>query len=167
MLHIRYLNRSDTAAFAALRLEALQSEPLAFGADAQEFARQDPAQYRGLDPQPPNGFTLGAFANERLVGMVGFVRNSSPKSQHSGVVWGMYLRPEARSKGWGRLLMQSLLDEARKAQGLEQITLAVSSRQTAAVGLYSALGFEEWGYEVKALKVGKQYTDLIHMVLRL
>jgi RimJ/RimL family protein N-acetyltransferase len=49
--------------------------------------------------------------------------------------------------------------------GLEQVSLSVSVRQEAARRLYSALGFEVYGYEQHALKVGEIYGDEEHRVL--
>jgi ribosomal protein S18 acetylase RimI-like enzyme len=45
------------------------------------------------------------------------------------------------------------------------VTLSVSVPQEAARRLYRALGFEVYGYEKHALKVGETYVDDEHMVL--
>jgi hypothetical protein len=58
-----------------------------------------------------------------------------------------------------------LLDRAIKIDGMEQIKLAVSNTQLSAGRLYRSLGFESFGLERKALKIGDKYVDEEHMVL--
>ncbi|MFY9951539.1 MAG: hypothetical protein WAK27_22750, partial [Candidatus Sulfotelmatobacter sp.] len=48
---------------------------------------------------------------------------------------------------------------------IEQIMLSVATTQNAAVSLYRSLGFEPFGCERRALKIGDQYVDEEHMVL--
>jgi RimJ/RimL family protein N-acetyltransferase len=62
-------------------------------------------------------------------------------------------------------MLAQMLDRVRSYPGLEQVSLSVSVRQEAARRLYSALGFEVYGYERHALKVGDTYVDEEHMVL--
>ena len=62
-------------------------------------------------------------------------------------------------------MLTQLLDRVRGYSGLEQVTLSVSVPQEAARRLYRALGFEVYGYEKRALKVGDTYVDDEHMVL--
>ena len=52
----------------------------------------------------------------------------------------MYVEPQARGQGVGRLLLLELVDRA-KAGGLRQIWLEVGTEQPAAVGLYLSEGF--------------------------
>jgi hypothetical protein len=47
------------------------------------------------------------------------------------------------------------------------VNLTVSSRQVPAKILYRSLGFETFGVEHEALKIGDQYFDDEYMVLRL
>jgi len=49
---------------------------------------------------------------------------------------------------------------------LEQILLAVSTGQFAAKQLYRNCGFDTYGIEPNALKVGSTYIDEEHMILR-
>jgi RimJ/RimL family protein N-acetyltransferase len=57
------------------------------------------------------------------------------------------------------------LHRLRGYTGLEQVGLSVSVPQEAARRLYDALGFEVYGYEKHALKVGGTYVDEEHRVL--
>ena len=49
--------------------------------------------------------------------------------------------------------------------GMEQVALAVSSQNAGAKGLYESLGFEVYGCERRALKIGDEYVDEELMVL--
>ena len=62
-------------------------------------------------------------------------------------------------------MLIQMLDRVRGYAGLEQVTLSVSVSQEAARRLYSALGFEVYGYEPHALKIGETYVDEEHRVL--
>ena len=48
---------------------------------------------------------------------------------------------------------------------MEQIMLAVGTTRDAAVKLYRSLGFESYGCERRALKIGDRYIDEEYMVL--
>ena len=79
----------------------------------------------------------------------------------------LFVNPEFRGKGIGRALLSALLEKARTLPGLEQVDLTVSAQQVAAKTLYRSLGFETFGVERAALKIGDQYFDEEYMVLRL
>jgi ribosomal protein S18 acetylase RimI-like enzyme len=72
-----------------------------------------------------------------------------------------------RGKGIGRALLVRILEEAKKDSSLEQILISVATSQTAARQLYRLLGFETYGTEPRALKVGSTYVDEDHMILRI
>lgn len=51
--------------------------------------------------------------------------------------------PVARGRGLGRLLMQSLGEQALREDGIQRLTLRVYRDNTAAVALYRDLGFQQ------------------------
>jgi RimJ/RimL family protein N-acetyltransferase len=77
----------------------------------------------------------------------------------------MYIRPEARGTGLAAALVQQVVAHARTV--VEQVCLTVVASNVAARRLYSAAGFEEYGLERRALKVGDEYYDEVLMVLPL
>src|SRR5262249_59848633 len=97
----------------------------------------------------------------------GFYREKGPKSRHKGRVWGVYVTPEARRAGIGRKMMQALLDRISAIDDMEQVLLSVAATQIPAIRLYRSLGFESFGTEPRALRIGDRYIDEEHMVLRL
>lgn len=155
--------------FSRLRLEALEREPRAFGESPEQHRAMPPeaiAQRLGSGSDDGN-FVLGAFAEERLVGMVGFYQGQGLKARHKGHIWGVYVSQDWRGKGLARQLLDSIISLARSKPEIEQLMLAVAVGQDAAKKLYQSLGFEVYGREPHAIKLGKTYVDEDLMVLRL
>ncbi len=164
-MEIRFLNTDDTPAYWNIRLEALECAPEAFGSSPEEHRALPLADIAARLSSDPNNFVVGAFAGGQLVGTAGFFRNKGFKERHKGRVWGVYVTREARGKGAGREMMRMLLERASKVEGIEQIMLSVVTSQDAAVKLYRSLGFESFGCERRALRIGNRYLDEENMVL--
>lgn len=167
-MEIRVLDENDAQTYRELRLEALQSEPLAFGSAYEDSVSWALERWQErIKAKEGEGFTLGAFQYDQLVGVATLMREDRRKTRHLASVIGVYVTFSARGQGIAEQLMRELIRRARGFQGLEQLVLAVSTHQEAARGLYRSLGFEVWGYEKNALKIGETYTDFEHMTLRL
>ena len=76
-----------------------------------------------------------------------------------------YVKNEYRSKGIGKALLEELIRQLRSQPGLEQIALGVSIGNTSAKRLYESLGFEVYGRETNAVKIGGAYMHEELMVL--
>lgn len=97
--------------------------------------------------------------------MAGFFRRRGEKIRHRGEIWGVYVSREHRAKGIGRALLEELVRQLRSQPGLEQVALGVSAGNIPARRLYEALGFEVYGCEARAVKIGDTYVDENLMVL--
>ena len=165
-MEIRPLSENDAAKYWNLRLEALQTEPFAFGKAPEEYwaisVEAQAARFREMHPD----FTLGAFEGDNLIGMATFVREKGRKERHKGRIYGVYITRSQRGKGVGYQLMHALLEKAKEDPSLEQVLLAVGARQESARQLYRKLGFESFGTEPRALKIGSEYIDEEHLMLR-
>lgn len=168
MIEIRVLTDADAGAFRAVRLRALQDEPAAFTNSYEEFSQwpldKVAARLRG---NSADNFMLGAFNADRLMGLIGFYRESALKLRHKGSVISLYVAPEAREQGLATALLRETIDRARSIAGLEQLLLGVVATQTVARKLYESLGFVVFGREPRAVKIGGAYYDEEFMTLDL
>jgi len=165
-MELRLLTADDAEAFWHLRLQALRNDPASFADSAEEHLETtvETTRERLSRNDSARNFVVGAFEDGKLIGTAGFFRRKNNKERHKGHLWGVYVRPESRSKGVASALMREIVQRAREMEGVEQITL-VASADLPAQRLYKALGFESYGLEPRSLKIGNDYVDDVLMVL--
>lgn len=159
---IRRLSASDAGEYRELRLYGLRAHPEAFGASWAEEAVQPLAWF---EERIAGNVIFGGKTGDTtaIQGVIGFHASNGVKQRHKGVLWGMFVQPEARGTGLGPALVARVLEHAK--QTVEEVRLTVVSTNTAAVRLYERAGFERYGLERRALKVGDCYHDEVLMAL--
>ena len=151
-----------------IRLEALQTEPAAFGKSVEEH-RATPVEviaerFRGTGE---HNFTLGAFENDTLIGTATFVRDAEIGIRHKGHIYGVYVTDAHRGKRY-RTRADRCTARTCAARPVARASAAGCSHRPehAARRMYRSCGFETYGTEPDALKIGGTYIDEDHMILR-
>jgi RimJ/RimL family protein N-acetyltransferase len=168
-ISIRVLNEADLPAYKVLRDEALRCAPDAFTSDYATEVQKPAASYASRLGAPGSGhFVLGAFdAAGRLVGSIACEREQRLHKRHCAHVTGMMVAPAAQGQGIATQLIAACIDNTPASTGIEQLDLTVTAANTHVVRLYERAGFKAYGLLPRAIKVGDQYFDKLHMVLEL
>ncbi|QKJ31614.1 GNAT family N-acetyltransferase [Mucilaginibacter mali] len=132
---IRQLNAADAAAYRALRLTALQTEPDAFCSD-YEIENKKPELFleKCLRENSEVPFAYGAFEDDHLVGIAGFAGDELIQ---------LYVAPDHRRRGLARELALAVASHAfREVKLLLYINVAVVLHDKNAQKFYETIGFE-------------------------
>ena len=160
---IRRLEPHDAAIYRELRLEGLKTHPELFGTAWEDEIEQPDSWWTA---RLQSNMVFGGWIDSSpLLGVAGFYVPGAAKQRHKGVLWGMYVRSDGRGTGLAASLLQRVIEQARPL--VEEIRLTVMASNKAAHRLYSAAGFEPYGLERRALKVGDEYYDDVLMALPL
>jgi ribosomal protein S18 acetylase RimI-like enzyme len=161
-IQVRQLTSADVESLREVRLEGLRLNPEAFGSTFEDEQSAPLDKFLGWIT---NSQVFGAFQNSQLIGIAAFGVFTGRKDSHKGWLRAMYVRPDHRRSGAGRMLVEATLQAAR--QRVEIIQLSVVSDNLPALRLYQRLGFQQYGFEKRALKHNGRYYDEIHMFLDL
>ncbi len=136
------LQPDDWQRYREIRLECLREEPQAFGSSYADMV-QKPAEFwqgRLADAaQAEKSWLLFAQEGEQLIGIIGAFYEEESQAAH---IISVYVRKSSRGRGLGKALMEGILSEVKKKQGIHTATLGVNQEQAAAVALYRGFGFQ-------------------------
>jgi RimJ/RimL family protein N-acetyltransferase len=159
---VRRLKPADAEKYRQIRLAGLEDAPEAFGST---FESESLRPLSSFAERLGSSAVFGAFRGGELVGIAGFAIREGAKEAHKGLLWGMYVRPDARKCGVGRRLVEAIIDFAREQ--VEILQLSLVSDNEPARRLYARLGFVEYGLEKNSLKYCGRYYDEILMAFDL
>lgn len=156
---IRPVLKAEAPVWRELRAEMLKNHPTAFSSAYEDFVRQTPEEVAERIAAPGGADALfGVWVGAELMGGAGFVREKGLKSQHKGLMWGVYLRPTLRGRGVGEALVGAVIDQARAH--VEILLTAVNAENLGAKALYHRMGFRTYGIEPHALRwEGRDYDE--------
>lgn len=147
---VQRLRLGEGGKIRALRLGALSDAPYAFGSSFEQEARYPAEHWDGLTEQSESGELGVVFVvanGARWLGMVG--GHLGEENPSVAIVWGMWVHTSIRRRGFGRRLLQAVMDWAA-TRGAVRLELSVTDRAPAAATLYRELGFTATG-EVRPL----------------
>ena len=160
----------DAAAFRELRLEALWMHPEIFATDHAESAAKPIEWWRdraAAGSGEGNQVLCVAEAHDgELLGMCGLFREHGPKLQHTGHLWGVYVRPAWRGLKIADALIDACENWARD-HGMRVIRLAVVEGNHAAIRCYERRGFSACGVAPEAIHHNGRYYDEVLMAKRI
>ena len=145
-MDIREVRPEEWRSLKDLRLRALETDPDAFGST---FAEERVKPVTAWQEWAAEGWGLGAqttlvaLVGDRWLGMgVCIVAEAEPRS---ATVYAMWVDPAARRQGIGEELLQELIKWA-SFKNAEELLLAVTEGNTAAMNLYERDGFMSTGH---------------------
>ncbi len=147
--------------YREIRLESLREEPQAFGSTYADMEERPDAFWQGRLSDAMLGeksWLLFAQDGERLVGMIGAFCN---ETQETAIIVSVYVSKAERGKGIGKVLMEGILSEIGKKEGICKAALGVNREQTAAVELYRRFGFVVTGEREETQEDGKKRRGYI------
>jgi ribosomal protein S18 acetylase RimI-like enzyme len=156
-LSVRHLTGADFEALREIRLEALRLHPDAFSAELEIEEAMSREQWLS---RMVTAVTLGGFVDDKLAGIVIFVKPVSKKTRHTGELGAMYVRSDRRGTGLADALIEAVIDRA--VNEVEQLKLTVNAENGRAIKLYERHGFRTIGKYPNSLHVnGRSYEELI------
>jgi len=165
MITIRKTRYDEAEKLRTLRLDSLLNTPDAFASSFEEEVGWTAEVYEQRQKSSPDNFIIGAFDDDKLIGMAGFAHERFRKNKHVGILWGMYVQPEYRKQNIGSRLVEKLVENARTFPHIEQINLGVVSTLIPAITLYEKMGFTLFGTEKNAMKDNDKYFHVLHYTL--
>ncbi|MBM7661060.1 ribosomal protein S18 acetylase RimI-like enzyme [Bacillus mesophilus] len=163
-MEIKLLTPKDADIYRDIRLEALKANPEAFSSSYEE-EKEYPLESFENRLKFNHFYTFGAFDESQLVGVVTLILETKNKTKHRANIVAMYVYPDRRKSGIGRMLMNEAINKAKEIKEVEQVYLSVTSGNEPAKKLYNSLGFKVYGVDKNGLKIGDLYFDDDLMVL--
>jgi RimJ/RimL family protein N-acetyltransferase len=160
MPRIRLLERNEVALLRDLRLAALADAPRSFGETWEEVAARPPEQWQRWAADLAAAETTAGFVAEDEGHPCGLVFGMIDPARDDGArVGGMWVRPEARGRGVGTLLLEAVLRWA-ESRDRPRIGLWAPAHEPAALALYRRAGFRETG-TVRTHRPGMVIVEMV------
>jgi ribosomal protein S18 acetylase RimI-like enzyme len=143
--------------YRALRLTATKTDQKAFGASYEQELERSEQEWRDFI-----GNMWFATVDNRVVGMIGLVRDTGAFASHRAQVISFWVDPVCRGQGIGRKLIEHVQEVARR-MGIRKLYLHVTATQDTAIRLYETLGFVKVGHLKDHVQYDGSYFDQIIM----
>ena len=167
-MRIAHLVTSNATQYRELMLEAYEQATDAFTSTAEERAREPLSWWEKRIASPDQlSESFGAFTGDSLVGTVALEYSARPKTSHSALISGMYVRPAHRGTGVAVALIQAAIAAAIARSHIRVLRITVTDGNEPAIRLYKSVGFVAWGTEPHAIRTPLGYKSKVHMSMLL
>ncbi len=146
-VEVTQIGPDDWELLRDLRARVLDTDPDAFGSTLEDEQNYDETQWRG---RLERGYSIVVRLDDRLVGLGGLFEVSTGVS----MVVSMWVAPEARGRGIGRMILDDVLSAVAPEN---RVVLWVADGNPAARRLYERAGFTDTG-EREPLRPGSPLT---------
>jgi ribosomal protein S18 acetylase RimI-like enzyme len=158
LVEIRKLPADRWKDFRNLRLNALKSDPTAYGSSFEEERNLTEKEWRRRIRS-----TLFALSNDEPIGMIVYYFDQGLKTKHIANIYGFYVKAGYRGKGIGTRLLERAMSLIQRNKRIVKVNLAVNPEQRIAVKMYRKAGFVVTGRTEKELKVGRRFCGMLFM----
>lgn len=144
MVILKPITLESLTSFRAVRLNALQDTPSAFGSTYAKESRLSDLEWEQRVSQwnGDRSICYLAWDGAEPCGIAaGFVDREDPTKAHLVSMW---VAPSHRGGGVGRLLVDGIIEWAHRRRA-EAIRLTVTSNNNRAIGFYERMGFAKTG----------------------
>lgn len=156
MIATRALDPNEWDVFRALRLEALEESPDAYGSTLERERASGETEWRGWLTGEGWNADLAAFLAEEDRSPAGIAVcarfHDDPSVAH---LFAMWVRPSSRGRGIGRVLVAAAVERARSL-GVDALVLRVTEDNDAAGALYRSCGFVGTADPAEPLREGSE-----------
>ena len=152
--------------YKEIRFECLKNNADNFGTLYEEEINSESLKFdKIISKNNGTDFLLGAFENENLIGICGYIQEKRLKTKHIGEISQMYVKPEFNKKGIATELIKLTLQKSFTNNSVEQIILGVVNSNINAISLYAKIGFIQYGIIENYYKQNGNYEGMTFMNL--
>jgi len=145
MVTVKQIDLASAIDFKTVRLNALKDSPFAFGSTYEKESHLSDAEWQKRTAERDGTKSITYLAwdqNGQPCGIAaGFLDADNRSKAHLVSVW---VAPESRQSGVGRLLVSSVIIWAKSRQ-VSRLNLMVTSNNQTAIAFYQRIGFTKTG----------------------
>ena len=163
---IKTLGVEDFEEFCRVRLKSLEEYPVAYSSMPQFFKDASLEMKMNLlsdSEGESSNFINGYYKENKLIGLIGFRRESRDSVAHKGTIWGFYVSADFQEQSIGKALLNSLIKKVSSDKDIKYIRLMVAENCERAISLFKSFEFKEYGMEIDSISDGVYFYNQIYM----
>lgn len=171
--HIEDFKPDRWQEYKAIRLEALKTDPQAFGTSLQKAENQPEEEWRKRLQEAESGESYLYFARHKIVEndnkptmkvvgieTIGMIGAYFPKKETGMArIVGVFVRPAFRHQGVASVMLWYLLQKLKKDSRVTHVKLTANADQNEAIKLYEKFGFQKTGNLQSVMGDGKGHEE--------